>query len=233
MGRGLVEPVDLMDNEPWSQDLLDWLAYNFQHNGSDIKELIYLITTSKTYQLPSVGFKEPGEIVSKDYKFTGVLRKRMSAEQFADAVGTIIGPLFPDSLEGYNPAGLSGYDSSHHLFVRASLVVNNPFLTALGRPNRETVVTSRESQANLLQALQLTNGERFNSALEKGAKTWKQRFKSSDLIIREIYRRALNREVKPKEFDIAKKLLGDDPDVNSIQDLFWAVLMLPEFQIIY
>ena len=233
MGRGLVEPVDLMDNEPWSQDLLDWLAFNFQYNKSDIKELIYLITTSKTYQLPSVGFKNPDNIVSADYKFTGMLRKRMSAEQFADAVGTIIGPLFPDSLKGYNPVGQPGYDSSNHLFARASLVVNNPFLTASGRPNRETVATSRESQANLLQALELTNGERFNSALKKGAEAWKRNFKNGDAIIKEIYRRALNREVQPKEYQVAKKLLGDSPDADAIQDLFWAILLLPEFQIIY
>lgn len=233
MGRGLVEPVDLMDNEPWSQDLLDWTAYNFQQSGSDIKELIYLITTSNTYQLPSVGFKEPDKIVSADYKFTGILRKRMSAEQFSDAVGMIIGPLFPDSLEGYKPESQTGYDPSNHFFVRASLVVNNPFLTALGRPNRETVATSRESQANLLQALELTNGDRFNSALKKGAENWKQKFKSTDVIIKELYRLALNREVQPKEYEVAKKLLGDNPDTNSIQDLFWAVLLLPEFQIIY
>ena len=233
MGRGLVEPVDLMDNEPWSQDLLDWLAYNFQSNKSDIKELIYLITTSNTYQLASVGFKEPDQIIAVGYKFTGVLRKRMSAEQFADAVGTVIGPLFPDSLKGYKPNRQPGYDSSSHLFARASLVVNNPFLVALGRPNRETVATSRETQANLLQALELTNGDRFNSALEKGAENWKQKFKTGDVIIKDIYRRALNREVKPKEFDIAKKLLGNEPDTKSIQDLFWAVLLLPEFQIIY
>ncbi|MEC7923030.1 MAG: DUF1553 domain-containing protein, partial [Planctomycetota bacterium] len=25
-GRGIVEPLDNMDMEPWSQDLLDWLA---------------------------------------------------------------------------------------------------------------------------------------------------------------------------------------------------------------
>lgn len=233
IGRGLVEPVDLMDNEPWSQDLLDWLAYNFQSNKSDIKELIYLITTSNTYQLPSFGFKEPDQIIAASYKFTGTLRKRMSAEQFADAVGTVIGPLFSDSMERYNPNGQPGYDPSSHLFVRASLVVNNTFLTALGRPNRETVATSRESQANLLQALEFTNGDRFNSALKKGAENWKQKFKSSDVIIKEIYRRALNREVTPKEFEIAKKLLGNDPDTKSIQDLFWAVLLLPEFQIIY
>ena len=145
----------------------------------------------------------------------------------------IIGPLFPDSLKGYKPAFQPAYDQSSHLFVRASLVVNNPFLTALGRPNRETVATSRESQANLLQALELTNGERFNSTLMKGAENWKRKFNNSDVIIKEIYRRAFNREVQPKEYAVAKKLLGNNPDANSIQDLFWAILLLPEFQIIY
>ncbi|MHB1177240.1 MAG: DUF1553 domain-containing protein [Daejeonella sp.] len=162
-----------------------------------------------------------------------MLRKRMTAEQFADAGGTIIGPLFPDSLVKYKPFVQPGYDQSSHLFARASLVVNNTFLTALGRPNRETVSTSRESQANLLQALELTNGERFNSMIRKGAENWKQKYKNSDIIIREIYKRALGREVQPKEFKVAKKLLGDKPQTDSIQDLFWAIMLLPEFQIIY
>ncbi len=51
MGRGLVEPVDVMDNEPWSQDLLDWLAYDFSREDNfDVRELIYRITKSKAYQ---------------------------------------------------------------------------------------------------------------------------------------------------------------------------------------
>ncbi|MEJ7693600.1 DUF1549 domain-containing protein [Daejeonella sp.] len=232
MGRGLIEPVDIMDNEPWSQDLLDWMAFNFQ-NKSDIKELIYLITSSNTYQLSSVGFKDPSNIVSQDYKFTGILRKRMTAEQFSDAVGTVINPLFPDSLVKYNPSVNTVYDLSGKPFARASMVVNNTFLTALGRPNRETVSTSRESQANLLQALELTNGERFNSMIRIGAQNWKQKYKTSDIIIKEIYKRALGREVQPGEFKVAKKLLGDKPATDSIQDLFWAILLLPEFQIIY
>jgi mono/diheme cytochrome c family protein len=233
MGRGLIEPVDVMDNEPWSQDLIDWMAYNFQQNKSNIKDLIYLIATSNTYQLPSVGFKDPNKIISQDYKFTGMLRKRMSAEQFSDAVGMVIGPLFPDSLVRYHPTGQPGYDQSSHLFARASLVVNNTFLTALGRPNRETVSTGRESQANLLQALELTNGDGFNSVMKNGAEIWKQKYKTSDAIIKEIYRRALLREVQPKEYKVAKKLLGDNPTTDSIQDLFWAIMLLPEFQIVY
>lgn len=289
MGRGLIEPVDVMDNEPWSQDLLDWMAFNFVKNKSDMKELIFMITTSKTYQLPSVGFKETNQIIVKDYKFKGMLRRRMTGEEFADAVSTVVGPVFPDSLIKYNPfaehvaeksvvekpvikksvrqksaaekkladekiaaekllakkiadekfaagkllAEKLVEEKSILLYPRASLVVNNSFLTALGRPNRETVSTSRESQANLLQALELTNGERFNAALHKGAGDWKIRYREGDEIIKEIYRKALGREPQQKEYKIAKQLLGASPGIEAIQDLFWAIMLLPEFQIIY
>ena len=88
-----------------------------------------------------------------------MLRKRMSAEQFADAVSYLIHPVFVDSLMGYNPYGKGVQQAAIPTFARAALVINNPFLTALGRPSRENVSTSRESQANLLQALELTKGE--------------------------------------------------------------------------
>jgi uncharacterized membrane protein/mono/diheme cytochrome c family protein len=288
MGRGIVEPVDLMDNEPWSQDLLDWLAFNFEQNKSDLKELIYLITTSQTYQLPSVGFKEPNQLFAKDYKFKGMLKRRMSAEQFSDAVSSIVAPMFPDSVVSFIPfvekpvekaipakpvnnkpevkltaaqkeiadklaaekrkaakklaqerteAGrLIAYqlftNKSILLYPRASLVMNNSFLTALGRPNRETVSTYRESQANLLQALELTNGQRFNAVLKRGAENWRNKYRQGDVLIKEIYRKALGRDPQQKEFAVAKQMLGPTAKSEGIQDLFWAILLLPEFQII-
>ncbi len=232
MGRGIVEPVDVMDNVPWSQDLLDWMATNFVENKSDIREMIYLIATSNTYQLPSVGFKEPSYVTADNYKFQGRLKRRMSAEQFADALSNILAPVFPDSLVRYKPVKPSGSDKSSNLPVRASIVENNQFLTALGRPNRETVSTSRETQANLLQALEFTNGERFNSVLRRGAENWKQKYRDPETIVKEIYRHALGREPRKAEFAIARKELGDRPDTNSVQDLFWALMLLPEFQII-
>jgi hypothetical protein len=133
----------------------------------------------------------------------------------------------------YHPAYSKILSPNHPAFARAALVSNNPFLIALGRPTRETVATSRESQANLLQALELTNGERFNSMIKKGAQTWKLKYVTTDRIIKEIYVRALGREVQLSEYQIAKKLLGDQPTNESIEDLFWAILLLPEFQIIY
>ncbi len=92
MGRGIVAPVDLMDNVPWSQDLLDWLASDFVENKNDLKKLIFTITTSKTYQMPSVEIKSEEKLIAEDYTFKGMHRRRLSAEQFADAVSSIISP---------------------------------------------------------------------------------------------------------------------------------------------
>ncbi|QMU28579.1 PSD1 and planctomycete cytochrome C domain-containing protein [Adhaeribacter radiodurans] len=232
MGRGMVAPVDAMDNEPWSQDLLDWLASDFVARGYDVKELIYLITTSKTYQLPSVGIKDVNKLNTTDYKFTGMLRRRLSAEQFADAVSRTIQPVYADSALQYNPAGKEKPNPLKTPFVRASLVKNDGFLTALGRPNRETVLTSRESQANLLQAMELTNGKKFNEVLKKGADTWISQFKESEVIIREVYKKALGRAPLPREMKVAKQMLGTTPQSEAVQDFLWAIVLLPEFQFI-
>lgn len=233
MGRGIVAPVDAMDNLPWSQDLLDWLASDFVANNYDVKELIYLIATSRTYQLPSVGIDDANEINAQNFKFTGMLRRRMTAEQFADAVSSTIYQVYPDSALRYNPYEQLKLYNANVPFVRASLVENDVFLTALGRPNRENVITGRDTQANLLQALELTNGERLNEVLRKGAESLVSNSPENDVIIRKVYWKALGREPLPAEFEVAKQALGASPDTAAIQDFLWAVVLLPEFQLIY
>jgi mono/diheme cytochrome c family protein len=88
MGRGLVEPTDEMDNRPWDPDLLDWLASDFADHGYDVKRTIALIITSRAYQMPAAG--QPSETVT-DYRFTGPVVQRMTAEQFCDAVSMLTG----------------------------------------------------------------------------------------------------------------------------------------------
>jgi uncharacterized membrane protein len=232
MGRGMVEPVDEMDNAPWSQDLLDWLASDFVENGYDLKELIYQIASSKIYQSQSIGYESYDAIMAEDYKFNGMISRRMTAEQFSDAVSEIVYPLFPDEAIKYNPFELQKPELVTHSFARASLVANNPFLTALGRPNREIVSTSRDTQGSLLQALELTNGERLNTALQKGAEKWKSQLSDPVQITEELYQKALYRKPSEKELAFAREALGQNPDAAKIQDLFWAVILLPEFQLV-
>ena len=231
MGRGIVEPVDVMDNIPWSQDLLDWAAYDFVASGYDIKKLIFNILTSETYQLPSVSFKEPGMIVAQEFVFDGMLRRRLTAEEFADAVSETLEPVYADSLI---EIGLLPKDIKKNTpFARAALVKNDVFQTVLGRPNRETVSTSRNLQANLLQALELTNGSLFNETMKKAAVKWKEKYPDPEMMVKEIYRNTLGRLPDKNEVSIAEKALGQSPSVEGIQDFLWAITLHTEFQLIY
>lgn len=231
MGRGIVEPVDAMDNLPWSEDLLDWLAYDFAENGYDIKRLLYQVLTSKTYQLRSVSVTEPEELVSENFRFTGMIRRRLSAEQFADAVSIAFYPVYGDTALALKR--LPENIKENIPFPRGSLVVNDKFLTALGRPNRETVSTARATQANLLQALELTNGTTFYETLKAGSKEWRKKYPSSKELVEALYLKAYGRAPTDRELSAALKILGDSPDENGIQDLVWAVALSPEFQLIF
>ncbi|MBO0932789.1 PSD1 and planctomycete cytochrome C domain-containing protein [Fibrella aquatilis] len=231
MGRGLVEPVDVMDNEPWSQDLLDWLATDFVSNRYNIKALLAQILTSRTYQLPTVGVKDPDALMAPGFVFTGMVRRRLTAEQFADAVSAVFTPIYPDSA--VVTTLLPRQIGREMPFARAVFVKNDPFLTALGRPNRETVSTSRTSQANLLQALELTNGEQFNKALSRAAQQWKTRYPAADVLVKQLYKKALAREPTLKEQAVAERIIGAQPGTEGVQDLIWAISLHPEFQLIY
>lgn len=232
MGRGIVAPVDEMDNPPWSQDLLDWMASNFVENGYDVKRLIRLITTSKSYQLPAVAIADANNINAPDYQFTGMLRRKMTAEQFSDAVSSTIHPIYESNMLRYNPYGDIDLYKIHIPFARASLVENDNFLAAMGRPSRENVISGRENQSNLLQAMELTIGGALNETLNKGAKKWLEKYNDSGRIITDIYFKALGRKPNEKEYKVAKEMLGEVPQENTVQDFLWAVVLLPEFQLI-
>src|SRR5205823_11742018 len=55
---------------------------------------------------------------------------------------------------------------------RAALALADPLTRALGRPNREQVVTERSSVATTLQAVELTNGRTLAAMLAEGAAAW-------------------------------------------------------------
>ncbi|MEQ8810800.1 MAG: DUF1553 domain-containing protein, partial [Imperialibacter sp.] len=119
-------------------------------------------------------------------------------------------------------------------YARASLVRQHPFLKALGRPSRENVATSRDDQATLLQSLELTNGAYFNQVLEEGASSWLRQYGSDGArIVDALYLKSLGRKPSNKEKGIMLSALGDTPDKEGLQDVFWATLLLPEFQFIY
>jgi hypothetical protein len=229
LGRGLVEPVDEMDNPPWSADLLDFLAADLVDHGYDFKHTIELIVNSRAYQLSPVDLADDHR---HDFSFRGPLVRRMSAEQFVDAVADLAGVDYaaaaakPEALASHqSPSGRAG--------VRAALVFADPLLVALGRSNREQVVTDRPRTATTLQALELTNGTPLATLLEKGSGQWSARKLEPPALVAAIYQVALLRLPSDGESTLALELLGSEPGTDEIEDLLWAIVMLPEFQLIY
>lgn len=154
-GRGLVEPGDDMDAEPWHPELLDWLAADFVEHGYDLKHLLHRIVTSRAYA--SAAVKDAPVL---PYVFLGPLPRRLSAEQFMDAIAALTGEW--RALDPRQP-GFAEY-------VRDWRIKSTPLGRALGRPIRDQVVTERLTQPTTLSSLELANGATLASALQTGAR---------------------------------------------------------------
>ena len=397
LGRGIVAPVDEMDNIPWSQDLLDWLASDFIEHGYDFHHLLTRIMTSQAYQIPAVSYPSPEYLNSSEFVFRGPTVRRLTAEQFVDAFGQVIAPIYhgiafdpddrkinakwiwheeikvdrrvlPDpgsrlfrktfavessqaiqradllvtadhsfqfylngrklasgddwrevqqlevpvdllekkntiALKGFNdgvipnPAGVllslriqyadssfqfvhsdktwkstndtlqqnwkeRTFDDSNwknawqagsfqrsywgglldfdfqadtvkRAFARAAIVQQDQFMKTLGRPVRENVVTQRDKEATLLQALMLTNSAFFHERINQGATTLiNQTEGESDQIIHQLFQNILGRAPTRKEEKILLKALKSDEQEYVLEDIIWTLVMLPEFWLI-
>jgi hypothetical protein len=232
MGRGIVHPVDVMANRPWSEDLLDYLAVYLADHGYDLKQLLEHIVSSRAYQSRPVVRKE--EATAEEHVFRGPEVKRMTAEQFLDAVWMITRagpakPVAPVKLPEYAPSV-----PPDRRFVRASLANADALMRSLGRPNREQVVTTRGDVLTTLQALDLSNGQILTDTLMRGAANLlKANPKATpEQLIESIYVRALCRRPSTEELSTAREIIGTPATPESLADLLWAVFMLPEFQLI-
>jgi hypothetical protein len=118
--------------------------------------------------------------------------------------------------------------------TRAALVAADPLTTALGRPNREQVVTTRPCEATTLQALEMTNGETLDEVCRRGAKHLLAESSSArDKLVPALCQKALGRRPTAKETALAHDLTGEPVREDGLEDLLWSLAMLPEFQLIY
>ena len=220
IGVPIVAPVDRMSNSAFDQDLLDGLALEFRDGGYDLRRLMRTIVTSRVYRAQVV----PQAAPASD-EFAGPVMKRMTAEQFMDAVHAICGqwPQQPDASVGPYPEDEQGYR------VRAGLLGTSPFLLALGRPVRDQVVTTRPDQVSTLQALNLSNGELLAGLVQRGAESWCERGHPRDELVELLYRTALSRGPTAQEKSVIVELVDERPKPDQVADLIWSILMLPEF----
>ena len=228
MGRGIVHPVDAMNAEPWSEELLDFLANHLVASNYDMKAVLRLIATSRIYQARTDVKKDE----SSEYVFRGPVRKRMTAEQFLDSIRSVTG-VWPepkgDAFAGGKAVmaanGLKKWDGEP---VRTSMGKRDSLQAALGRPNREQVVSSRPDTLTTLEAINLANGPELAGLMSAGAEKLATEGTPKELA-EKVFRASLSREPTTLETKVALEMLGEKPGKEQIEDFLWSVFMLPEF----
>lgn len=116
--------------------------------------------------------------------------------------------------------------------VRASLVKSDALMRSLGRPNRDVIVSMRPSDLTTLEAIDLANGQTLADDLARGAKAIIGKSASNVSLPVWLFRFAYSREPSPQEMAVTNEVLGQTPDELRIQDLLWAIIMQPEFQLV-
>jgi hypothetical protein len=117
--------------------------------------------------------------------------------------------------------------------VRAVLVKGTPLMAALGRPNRDQVVTSRPTDLTTLEAIQLANEQSLADEFAAGGRRiLADRGPAAEKIVAWMFAAALGRPPAAAEMQAARELLGEKPTPEAVADCLWAVVMLPEFQLI-
>lgn len=96
MGEGLVATPDdfgVYGARPTHPELLDWLAQRFVDEGWSIKRLIRTIVLSRTYQLASEADSDHIQKDPDNRLWARHTRRRLTAEQYRDAILTASGQL--------------------------------------------------------------------------------------------------------------------------------------------
>ena len=117
--------------------------------------------------------------------------------------------------------------------VRASLMKGDTLMRALGRPNRDQIVSMRPNDLSTLEAMELANGSTLAKSLATGAENLIHRsWANHEALVKWLYRFSFAREPNKDELEIAVQLLGKEITSQGIEDLLWVVIMQPEFQLI-
>ena len=234
-GVGLVKSAEdfgTTSEPPVNQELLDWLAVEFQENGWDVKRLFELIVTSFTYRQSAETTPEKLEKDPQNRFLSRGPRFRMDAEMVRDcalaASGLLVEKIGGPSVKPYQPDGIweavampesnTRYyqrDSGEALYRRSldtfwKRAAPPPPMDIFNAPSLDVCAVCRERTNTPLQALATLNDPQFVEAARNLAeRALLRRRGSEDGALDEMARRVLSRPLTPKEKVIVKQSLAD------------------------
>ena len=174
-GHGIVANPDEMDGKPWSPGAARLAGQRFRRSrlrhqapdrdDPDVARATRCRRCART-----------GEPPARGYVFAGPEVRRLTAEQFADAIGAITGewnayPVRPGRGDRRATRRPLPSMPPRRRLRREWRVASSNLTRALGPPDpRSGASPSRSTQASTLQALELVNGEILTRWLSRGAR---------------------------------------------------------------
>lgn len=233
-GRGIVDPVDdfRSTNPPTHPDLLEKLAADFRDHGHDLRRLMRLIVTSRTYQLSGV----PNETNKLDViNYSHALPRPLDAEVLLDAISDVTGvpEVFSTAVADADASGAGqAAAGTRAINLHQSDLYFSRFLDVYGRPNRLSV-PERSAKANLSQALDMLAGPTYNEKLAAKDSRLGRLLESAapdNKMIEEFYLAAFSRPPTHEETaELVKLIKRQNAREEGLKDLVWAFISSREF----
>jgi len=228
-GKGLSNVLDDLGNQgewPSHPQLLDWLASEFLDSGWDVKHMVRLIVTSRTYRQQSAIRRDLAERDPANRLLSEQSARRLDAEFVRDNALSISGLLSDEIIGGpsvkpYQPAGYwvnlnfperdyfasTGEEQYRRgLYMHWQRTFMHPMLAGFDAPSREECTADRFQSNSPQQALTLLNDPSFVEA----ARGFALRLMpgADEERIREALKIALSRDPKPSELESLLKFLN-------------------------
>lgn len=209
-GTGVIEPLDDIraGNPPSNPELLQYLTNEFIQSGFNVRHLMKLIATSRTYNL-SLATNKWNEDDKTNYSHAKA--RRLPAEVLFDSVFAVTGsmPNIPGVPKGTRAAALAD----------AQIKLQDGFLTNFGKPARESVCEcERSNEVNLGPVMALMSGPTVGDAIsDPGNAIAKLTAEIQDdrQLVDAIFVRIINRHATPKEIDAALESMAGLDEENK------------------
>jgi hypothetical protein len=227
LGRGIVDPADdfRTSNPPSHPALLDSLATEFSKSGYDLRSLIRLIVSSKTYQLDSL----PNETnADDDANAARAVVRRLGAEQILDSAAKALSSSL--EIPGYSnlsrlsqvPAGRKHYRPLNSDW--------DFFQLAFGKPPRLVATDcERTNEPTVVQAFQLISGSVLRDLLSRSTAAEKWSNSTPEDAVEAMFWSILNRAPTVAERGAFLTHINGGDRRKMVEDSAWALLNSKEF----
>jgi hypothetical protein len=166
LGRGIVHEVDDLrdDNPPVNPELLAYLEHELIAARYDLKQLMRLILTSRTYQLSSIACSARPEA---EANFAFYAPRRLEAEVLIDALNQITGAT--EKYTSAIPEPFTFIPDEERAIALPDGSITSAFLETFGRPARDTgLEAERNNRITATQRLHLLNSSHVQRKIEQG-----------------------------------------------------------------